>query len=1017
MDNLIARRPLVLAAMAVAGLAASSGPADAASYADFALGPNAEAQACRAVWRFESARAPTAVDVYCGAWESPTGTVRTAAAGADPVALLARDCQGESKIVASGDVVVRQIACVSPTGSQGLARYGMIVEGGGKVAYGSAFPSDWAPLVSAARVTLGLAQPSAAAAPQSAQTPGLSEIQAVFPDGPPGQGAAFNYELLRRRGYEQNVAWSFGASERDFSELLRAHQRVNPNDSAGEAEILAEIALNLSDARRFGDAAELLDRAEAGARAAGDELLVTKVTNYRALDALNRGKNAEAMRLALAANAARAHLGDEGGGAPGQAVITPAVSRQMENRTAPRTTRAVLALIEDVTPRERAAVLSAQGYATAAVAARSMGQGSAQEYLDRALASLGQSAVQPAWLGGQIYEERSSLALQGGNAARAEAEAREGLARIQTLAPETRVEARLILALERAKLAQGDRAGALQLGRTAMRILERQSEAPGMPADVASGHIEALLEAYEETKDPALASEYFETLTLVWDGAASRAAAQLAARLGSGQNGGAIRAYQDAQRNYRAALAKRVRIAASEAAAGDISDAEKATDDAARALAKAEGAVRQSSPRYLELLNPKVATADLARTLGADEGYIRVVLTKDAGYGAVVTRDGVIPYRIGISATQATDLVTKVRKSAVIRGRRLPDFDLQSSRALYKNLFEPVEASIAPLKVLHMDGGGVLASMPIGALIVRDLTDDLLQQVALEQDYTGVDWLARHHALDMALGPAAFVRTRQAGGGTPIPAVVAFGDFRPDPAAAALKIQTTHGLSERCRREIERALAGLRALPQTAAEAQAAAQAFGAGGQATLGAQFTDAGFMTSQSVADASVLVLATHGVLGLSSCFAEPALLTSVGDGGDGLIEASELLDRAIKARLVVLSACDTAGGGGGAVTEGLADAGEALSGLARAFIYAGAPSVLATEWKIDASASALQTDVLLSTAAREGAPVAVALGRAQETLYDHAETAHPFFWSGFVLIGDGGATLGAAPGRPAK
>jgi CHAT domain-containing protein len=47
------------------------------------------------------------------------------------------------------------------------------------------------------------------------------------------------------------------------------------------------------------------------------------------------------------------------------------------------------------------------------------------------------------------------------------------------------------------------------------------------------------------------------------------------------------------------------------------------------------------------------------------------------------------------------------------------------------------------------------------------------------------------------------------------------------------------------------------------------------------------------------------------LSSCFSEPALLTSLGTEGDGLIEASELLDRRLSARLVILSACDTAGG----------------------------------------------------------------------------------------------------------
>jgi CHAT domain-containing protein len=307
----------------------------------------------------------------------------------------------------------------------------------------------------------------------------------------------------------------------------------------------------------------------------------------------------------------------------------------------------------------------------------------------------------------------------------------------------------------------------------------------------------------------------------------------------------------------------------------------------------------------------------------------------------------------------------------------------------------------------------VLASLPMAALLVSDPSQAQLEQIALDQDYSDVDWLARHYSLDTALGPAAFVRTRMEGGAAPIPSVVAFGDFVPDPALAAQRIAATHGLSDRCERQVEIALSALKALPQTGPEATNAAAIFGPSGEVSLGHDFTDTNFLTRADVADASILVLATHGVLGLSSCFAEPALLTSVGPEGDGLIEASQLLNRALKARLVVLSACNTAGGAGATLTSsGLADGGEALSGLARAFIYAGAPSVLATQWPIDATASALQTDILLKTAAEQGHTVAQALGDAQRSLYSQAETAHPFFWSGFVLIGDGGAVLAGPP-----
>ena len=1003
---------LVFAALWAAGSIAAPTVARAGSYDDFALGSNAESQTCRGVWRFESAQAPSAVDLYCGAWDSPSGTLRVLRSGEEAAERLARDCGGTASVVAdTGGITLSQVSCARPAGDTGPHKFGLVAVARGKAVYGDAYPSDWGPMVGAARVILGLDKPNAGATSQTAEAPGLKEIEAVYPQGAPGQGAEFNYELLRRRGFEENVAWSFEASQADFSELLRAHQKVAPDDQDGEAEILAEIGLNFSDAGRFQDAGDLFDRAKAEATAAGDDLLVTKIANYQAINELNQGHNTQALDQALAANVARDRMFSAAPTVPG--AITAAQSRSLETHTPPDSTRSLLAFLDDMSPAEKAAILSAQASDIAAVAARALGRPDAKAYLDQALAELSQSSVQPAWLAGQIYEARSGLALDRGDAAGAEAEAAEGLRRVAELAPETRIQARMLLASERAKLLLGDRAGALAQGRQAISIFERQSEAPGMPAEVAATHIDALLTNYEQNKDPALAAEYFETLSLVWDGSASRAAAQLAARLGDVQGGTSIRAYQDAQAAYRTALARRVRIDTSEATPADLAAADKAAEDAGKALAQAESDVRARSPRYLELLNPRVATPDLIKALRPGEGYVSVVLTQQGGFGALVTKDGVTPYRIDLTLPAAATMVTAIRNSSVIKGRRLPDFDLTSARALYKGLFAPVEAQLAGLQTLHVDGGGVLASLPMGALLVSDPSQAQLEQIALDQDYSDVDWLARHYSLDTALGPAAFVRTRAEGGAAPIPSVVAFGDFVPDPVLAAQRIAATHGLSDRCEHQVEIALSALRALPQTGPEAKNAAAIFGASGEVSLGADFTDTNFLTRADVADASILVLATHGVLGLSSCFAEPALLTSVGPDGDGLIEASQLLNRALKARLVVLSACNTAGGAGTTLTSsGLADGGEALSGLARAFIYAGAPSVLATQWPIDATASALQTSILLKTASEQGHTLAQALGDAQRSLYSQAETAHPFFWSGFVLIGDGGAVLAGPP-----
>src|SRR5207237_3610815 len=104
-------------------------------------------------------------------------------------------------------------------------------------------------------------------------------------------------------------------------------------------------------------------------------------------------------------------------------------------------------------------------------------------------------------------------------------------------------------------------------------------------------------------------------------------------------------------------------------------------------------------------------------------------------------------------------------------------------------------------------------------------------------------------------------------------------------------------------------------------------------------------------------VLYFATHGLLPQpSACLPEPALVTSVGGTAesDGLLDTSEILELKLDADLVVLSACDTGGGGGDVASTGLAGGGEALGGLARAVIYAGGRGLIVSHWSVDSAAT---------------------------------------------------------------
>jgi CHAT domain-containing protein len=152
-------------------------------------------------------------------------------------------------------------------------------------------------------------------------------------------------------------------------------------------------------------------------------------------------------------------------------------------------------------------------------------------------------------------------------------------------------------------------------------------------------------------------------------------------------------------------------------------------------------------------------------------------------------------------------------------------------------------------------------------------------------------------------------------------------------------------------------------------------------------------------------ILHFATHGLVsGDLPGVAEPSvMLTPPGaatEQDDGLLTASEIAQLKLDANWVVLSACNTAAGG----SEGA----EALSGLARAFFYAGARSVLVTHWEINSAAAVKLTTGAFSALQRQpGLSQAEAMRQAMAALVRDdtvPDAAHPAVWAAFALVGDG-------------
>lgn len=201
------------------------------------------------------------------------------------------------------------------------------------------------------------------------------------------------------------------------------------------------------------------------------------------------------------------------------------------------------------------------------------------------------------------------------------------------------------------------------------------------------------------------------------------------------------------------------------------------------------------------------------------------------------------------------------------------------------------------------------------------------------------------------------------------------------------------------------ALAQLSRLPCTRREGEALQKILG--GQLLLGKDATETRLrspLEQAQMANAEVVAFATHGLVAGELGLGEPALVLAAPlkfDGqDDGLLTASEVMSFRLSANLVLLSACNTA-------SPDYSDA-NGLSGLARAFFYAGARSVLASHWRVDDVA----TQALVSKAVelhKAGISKAVALQQASLAVMEQKigprddSALHPASWAPFTLIGD--------------
>lgn len=493
---------------------------------------------------------------------------------------------------------------------------------------------------------------------------------------------------------------------------------------------------------------------------------------------------------------------------------------------------------------------------------------------------------------------------------------------------------------------------------------------------------------------------------------------------------------QELQQNITGATAKRIRLLNIRHTAVQANQSTQELEALTSAYQEVEARIRTTSPRYAALTQPQPLTlAEIQQLLDPDTLLLEFALGQAHSYLWAVTPTSIESFELekGLlirdAARRVYELLTARTKKVAWETRVQREARIKRADAEYKTaaadlsrmLLAPVASQLGTKRLVIVSDGALqyvpFAALPVPETPTRDDAD--VQRAQLDRADLDRPLIIEHEIVNLpSASTLALLRRDFEGRKPPTKTIAVFADpvFEPTDGRVIQRSKSISGLSRKPAVDEDRKLRAVRAylirsrmieegqplarLPYSRQEALTIASLVPEGQQKILLDFDVNYRTATSAELGEYRFVHFATHGLLDTEYPELSGILLSLVDREGkpqeNGILRLGDIYNLKMPVQMVSLSACETA--------LGKSIRGEGLVGLTRGFMYAGAPRVMASLWKVEEQATAeLMKTFYEGVLGKQQLRPAAALRQAQIEMWRGPNRKAPYYWSAFVMQGE--------------